>query len=544
MARLTIGLDISGKNWKSVVLSGGGKSTRKILAHASGPAPDSSFDKIFEPDLDDPVFEGNLYEWSRKLVESVGEDIRNGASLVIGIPQKEVCLRVLELPFTQAAKIERILPFEIEGEIPFDTEDMIFDFMPLIQTDGHTRGLVASMKRDSVAGLLDHLRKLSLDPAILAPTALSLGYLRELAAAEEETGRTAFLYVGGFASQLIVIENGKVISAFNLGAGVYREVSAEPEPEPPAEGKAPGGEEDTHQEPAPAARYLEVSTEAVVEALSPVLNRALHYLDGYSAFGEPVPAPLDEIILIGEGATRESLAETLAEELGVPVENFRLPPGALAEGVEMDPARAAELAPALALAMQKDAPRSRTGINFRKAEFAFHPERKALMRRLVFPAVLAVMLLVVLGYRTFAQGSSENREAEMIMDQIEQAYATRFPDEPVVNPSAQISGKIEDAKAKYQKYREMEQPRALDVLAAISSSIPEDIEVTITSFDFKGDKLSLSGVTRKLDEPNEISKRLAQTPIFYKVDLENTQKVSETEFRFKMSVSLAKEAKP
>jgi len=265
LAKLVIGLDLSGDRWKCVVASRGFKEKVRVESFVSFPPlpfPPLDFLSDFdeEPERDEAVL-----DWLDEIREVLDPVIKGSGDVVVGLPQEAVSLRVLELPFSQTAKISRVLPFEAESSLPFDSDDLVFDFYPLHHLDGHTRVLCASIKRERVSALLKHLKLLGLDPVILVPTTMTfhhlLGFLAP--ASDEGASRTAFLNIGESASQLSVVEGARTIFATGIPVGAGLRDDA-------------GEGEDT-------------ITPGLSEALTMTFKRQFHFLEGFSSEGAGCP---------------------------------------------------------------------------------------------------------------------------------------------------------------------------------------------------------------------------------------------------------------
>lgn len=526
MARAVIGLDLSETSWKSVVVSRGLKEKIRIHGYATFPALPFLPRELMCRSEDPLPLDQSLSEFATQFSDSMTPLSHDASGFIIGIPEEVVTLRVLELPFTQASKIAQVLPLEAESSLAFDADDLLFDFFPLASAGGRTRVLCAAVKKDQVLTLLDRLKIMRIDPIIISPTALCFHHLLGLIAVGPETPdqRVAFVNVGEHQTELSVVEGKRTIFAMTLDAGMCpRPVAAEEGTEP----ETPGP---------PGADHL-------IPALLPVLKRAIHYLEGFAITANGAPPPLAKIILLGEGATLPGLTERLSEELGVETVHFRIPPEALEEAPEMSEDLHPRLGPALALALQKVLPDGRPGLNFRKGAFIFKPERQALIRKLIFPGVLAGVLVLCIGARALIFGSAQQNQAKAAQTEMAAAFKANFPGAPVVDPAAQLRQFLEDAKLKQTKYQDLSLPTALDVLSAVSTVIPPTISVTIRSFDYKGDRVTIYGNALKYDDPNQITKLLTQVPFFAKVDLENVTQVNKDtnpEVQFTIKIELRK----
>ncbi len=532
-----------------MIVSRGGKDKFRIEGYASFPELPFLPSELLVSSHEDQGITAAILEWAEKLRAAL-EPFKNGTrEVVVGMAPEPVSLRILELPFAQASRIARILPFEAESSLPFDSEDLLFDFYPLRLFESKTTVLSAAVKREELSALLDHLKLLGLDPAILTPSCLAFHHLLAVVAPPSESpeagaARYAFLDVGDTSSQLAVVEGARAIFAAGFPIGV-NELAPVPESEEGKEGekgeksekseKGGEGEKRVKREKSP------VDPLRLAESLSAALARCLHYLEGFSADGSMPPPPVKRIILIGEGAGSAGLAQRLARDLEVETAVFHLPDDAMAPDARVPDELHPGIAPALALALQRAAPEGRPGLNFRKEEFAFRPERKALMRKMVLPGVLAALLIATVGVRVSLSGSSDKQRTISVKKEMEQAFRKQFPTVPVQDPARQIKTMLDEAKAKQPEYEELSYPGALDCLAQISAAIPNTISVTLTSFDYRNGRISISGDADKLEEPNEITKRLQQVSFFPEVDLENSTQTQDQKVRFKISIDLKKD---
>ena len=85
-----------------------------------------------------------------------------------------------DLPFTQNNIIARVLPGEVESTLPFDADELVFDFFPISQLEKETKILSAAIKKEHITTLLNRLKLMHIDPIIIAPTALTFHHLLAL----------------------------------------------------------------------------------------------------------------------------------------------------------------------------------------------------------------------------------------------------------------------------------------------------------------------------------------------------------------------------
>lgn len=95
------------------------------------------------------------------------EQVRNGASgqehIVLCLPASSLFMREIELPLADRRKIRGIIPLEMKGETAFDTDDLVFDGIPL----PGGKVLAVWAKRKEVAERIGMLKEAGLEPAIV-----------------------------------------------------------------------------------------------------------------------------------------------------------------------------------------------------------------------------------------------------------------------------------------------------------------------------------------------------------------------------------------
>src|SRR5260370_40165755 len=75
-----------------------------------------------------------------------------------------VATHLVTLPFTDPKRIEQVLPAEVEGAIPFDLADVVWDHAILGQAAGKTDVLVGIVKKSVLREHLDALAAAGIEP--------------------------------------------------------------------------------------------------------------------------------------------------------------------------------------------------------------------------------------------------------------------------------------------------------------------------------------------------------------------------------------------
>jgi Tfp pilus assembly PilM family ATPase len=88
------------------------------------------------------------------------------ASSVAAWSGERASFRVVTLPFTDQAKIRQTLPFAVEGEVPFEMDDMLIA-SKVLSKDQRTRVLTVLVEEEAIEDYLEQLNERELDPSRL-----------------------------------------------------------------------------------------------------------------------------------------------------------------------------------------------------------------------------------------------------------------------------------------------------------------------------------------------------------------------------------------
>lgn len=149
MAR-SCGIRLGPRTFELFVLEGGARS-QKIVSYKLG---------TFDP----PGREGSR----------APSEILKAAAKECKIPHDNVNLvidsgfaafRHVTLPFEDASKINAVLRYEVEGQLPqFNIDDVVIDFHPLREQDGATDVLVTAVPKDDLSAALELCERAGIEP--------------------------------------------------------------------------------------------------------------------------------------------------------------------------------------------------------------------------------------------------------------------------------------------------------------------------------------------------------------------------------------------
>jgi len=398
-------------------------------------------------------------------------------AVAVSLPGSQVAIHFFALPFTDAKRIEQVLPAEVEGAIPFDLAEVVWDHAILGQTNGKTEVLVGVVQKSVLKAHLDALAAAGIEPRVVTLAPLALAALGERGLLGDPALSAALLDAGPDRADFVLIDQGRPVLAralANASAQVWQ-----------------------------AAQTDEAARARLLATLIRDLKISLRTRKA---------AP-QKLLLAGPLASLPGAAERLAAELQLPAEPVALPAGDSSSAL------------ALGLAMRAQSPRGR--VNFRKGEFAFTKDLSQVrgqMSRLGIAAAVLVVLGLFLG---FARVSSLHGQAA--------AY-----DEAVCNATKRILGTcITDyrqavAQLSGGRSRAAGIPRAsgAEVFAELVAHMPdgalpllEDLEVTTTAIHMKGTAEDFSKVS-------DIISSLKKDKCFGEIKQPRTEKTRDNKASF------------
>lgn len=396
--------------------------------------------------------------------------------VVCALPAHQLSSRRLEFPFSDKRRLAQAIPFEIEGETPFDLEQIFIDWNLLV--GDRTRSIVTAtlVKRDDVARLLEQLEETGCDPQVLEAGGLVLANLAPVFGLE---GSHLIIDLGHEKTTFCALLNGRPALARSIpvaGRAITEAIAAE-------RGLSLAEAEQVKCETRLLGHAGAPASPGALAVVERIAREALRTLEAAEArHGEGPVAREATLTLVGGSARLDRIDELLARRTGLPVERLRMPAdsphAALAEGI--DPVL---FGPALALALRLSG-ESVTRMNFRQGRFAFRQDYGRLFQRELRPtAALAGALLMLLILSTTTTIFLQHRRADRYREAAAQLYLEAFPDQssPPANPVAALGSDLRAAQERadflgiYGGNRS-----ALELLAELSRTIPPELDVRIT----------------------------------------------------------------
>ena len=425
----------------------------------------------------------------------------------VALPAAQVASHLFTLPFADPRRIEQVLPAEVEGAIPFDLAEVVWDHAVLSQVDGKSQVAVAVVKKSVLRELLALLQESGLEPKVITFAPLALGALAERrllawqgaeqkqAGAEgpaesggaQDTETVLLLEAGPERANLALLVGDTVVLARTLACPGSLQWSAAAE-----------------------------DPEALQRLLAPLVRDLRLTLRARAGLkGQTSPS---RVLLAGPLAALPGAAELLSGDLGWPAS-----PLALAAATPLPPGLdAAAAALALGLALRTQQPRGH--LNFRKGEFASTKnlsQVRGQLGRLALAA--AVLLLLALGLG-IARVSSLGSRAKDYDDAL--CAATK---KVLGNCMTDYKMAVSQMSGGGSKAAGIPRSSASDVLSELIAHLPEaavplleDVEVTTGS-------VRLRGVAESFQQVDQIKEALKTDKCFGEIKPPRVERVKESQ---------------
>lgn len=453
--------------------------------------------------------------------------------IACAIPGDRLSTRRMEFPFRDRKKLSQAVPFELEGEIPFDLDDVVVDWELISSDRSHASVAATIAQRNEVATLLKELRDSGCEPRILEAEGLVLGNLTPLF---DLSGERVLVDVGHQKTNLCLLIDGRPVLARTVRVGGLAITEAI------ARDRSLSFEdaERTKCEDGIFQVGFESSSSGAVAVLDRIAREIVRLLEshepGVGASPEQRPR---EISLFGGSARLHKIDEYLAERTGIRANRLSLSPDSNAAALVAggDPSL---FAPALALALRCTA-QAQTRMNFRKDEFTYRTDlRRFFGKDMRWTAALAASAGVLFSAQIGTSIALENRAARRVEAQVSAIYAGLFPDQPATdNPVASLRARLSEEQeladflGAYGGNRS-----ALDLLAQLSRRVPSDLDVRFDELNIDRRAIRVKVFAKSFQAADRLKAELASEAPFTNAKVDGEVRKTKDGIKFNLSISM------
>jgi len=484
MSRKILGLDIRRDAVSAIVVKSGMKGSW-IESHAR---------------VSISVKEASFEEELKRSLESIrGQVDITDAVCIVALPAVDVTYRNMEAPFKEVKKVRQVLPFELETDLPYQVEEIAFDFIMLdIPLESDTPQLfAAAIEKQRVAVLLDLLNTFKIEPDILTIGGYAMGqYLSRLSGKKH---CQVFLDIGDSYTTMVLSVSGDVclVRTFSI-AGLDK---------------------------------------SKLRWLYSQINRTLLAFERKSG----VTCEIDEVQITGSCLAAADVGPDLEALFGVPVTHADLME---TSGKIVLSSKEKAWTPFLmdgALSLVLNELSGFDTLNFRRGrmgiEKAWIENKRDILKTCCLGGVVALMFLgySIVNYYNLKQ-RVETKHAEIL-----QIFQTTFPEvTQIVDPVHQMRVKMEElGKGASQPGEFAASVKTIDILNDISRLVPEKQDVELVSIIVGSDNVVVSGNTDTFNAVDDMKSGLEKAEIFKSVSISSANMdKSGKRVRFKLKVAL------
>jgi general secretion pathway protein L len=447
----------------------------------------------------------------------VGSELRDlvqlydlpGDYVVVSLAGDRISTRLLEFPFRDRRRIGAAVPFEVEGQVPFDLDDYFVDF----EISGHQKNLTqvvaALAPRHEVGLLLETLSEAGLSPRIVEAEGLVLSNLASLF---ELPGARLLADIGHRKTTICLALDGRVVATRTVpvaGLALTRALARD----------RGLGEIDAERAKLEEGVIDVPKNAASIEVLDRLAREILRTVGALETLLPRGAAGLQALHLLGGSGRLHRLEEFLRERTGLPAQRLALPPSELGSALLAggDPLL---FGPAMALALRGSS-RATTRMNFRQGELGPRLDYRQVGRemRVTFALGAAALLLgaVSVGTRTTLdarRAAAAERQARALVSEVLPQGAREG------NPLAAMQEAVRNAERRADTlgvYRG--NLSALDILTEISRRVPPDLDVVFEELSIDRGVVQIKGHSPSFGSVDRLRAQLAQFGPFAEISV-------------------------
>ena len=356
---------------------------------------------------------GRDRETWKLLREVFGDKKLAGDAVTVGYPGERVLNRRLEVPFTDRAKVDQILPFELEQHVPYPADEIIGDYT--LRKAGGKSGaadiFASVVPREDMEEMIRELDAAKLDPRVIGHPVLAMSKIEGMIRSSGSLEPMLLVDMGHSKTLAVLVLGGAILGVRSILRGgmvltrrIARGLSVDME-------EAERIKHGAHLYPAGQGEEGEGRTHEVAawlrEELVPVARDLKIFLRTVSA---EIP-----VYLFGGGARLQGLPEFLSAELGLRAEVLDASQLKVAIPADLDDPG---MIPGLVLALDSVKGGDGGRINFRRLAFPYAGDFRNLRGRLVYLGLMAFLMVIAFITPSFLKYQAMSDMNEILEEEI------------------------------------------------------------------------------------------------------------------------------
>lgn len=476
------------------------------------------------------VLEDNALEWD---------------DIICAVPGDKIATRLITLPFGNMRKIDQTVDFEVENYIPFELEEVVFDYHASVIDKNLSKVLVAYANKGEFVRNLTLLNNAGVDPRVVCVEGAELINLMHFGLVPPESSY-AIVDIGHSKTTVTIGRGKKLILTRTIPiAGRHINEAICNRLHLPIDEAARLKVEAGHISLEESSQVDEL-TRGMNEAIKNLMDELLiHVRQTFFSYKDEEGEAISGIYLCGGTSRLPGLDQYISYKLRQNVTfldctDFHF---SRLDKTEVHPSVVAQ---ALALALRGVAMGRGSGINFRSGEFAYRGSAKKIGGG-VRQAAAAATIIIFLGILYFGvQYCALNKKTERVTVDIATLVSQALPDvskQMIKSPTSGIAllkSKRTDVADRMTKLEDALGISSLDVLKEVSSRLPprDELQVDIEDFSMSRGRIRMAGRTISFEAVDKIANSLEASDMFKNVSKGNVRKGVKGEIKFDLALEL------
>lgn len=481
--------------------------------------------------------------------------IKPGEMTAIALPGHLVSTREITVPFTDPKRLRQVVPFEVEGQLPFDLEEILIDYQPLqegrpeaLRIKGAADSahlLVSAVSKAVLRRYLTALQSVGIDPAWVGIDALSLytfyqqfsqpsnGEKKRSAAAVEDRSDHLLIDLGASKTVLCQMRGGLLrwVRTFPIGSDDFTEAVQQDLGLSWEEAEKRKGDIDLSGPPQTAAAE---AVQKRVHSWMIEIEKSLSLAGGADGEG------CTSFYLCGGGGQWRGLKELIAQHFQMTPETLNgSPPMAGLDTAHFSTALP-RYAEALGLALS---PAQGTQINFRQGEFVFGKESIERRHRLTSVGLVSLILLGLIGGDFYLHYHQKEKKFQALKQELRSEFTKTFPQTKNVSNEVEQTRAAINERKKNAEFLGVGEESPLEVLKVVTAGIPTEVRIDVTDMVIDGNKIRIEAQTDSYDSVDRIRGGLMKVGHFQEVNVSDAKisaDQSKVGFRIQLTMTEGK----
>jgi general secretion pathway protein L len=477
-----------------------------------------------------PASEAPLLERQASAVREGLSQAREATSY-LALPGDQLSVRLMQLPFTDARKVDQVVGYELEGQIVHALEDVVFDHLVVGQTAEGSSVLAVAAKRDDVAALIAAMEAQNTHPrAIYAGPVLYRALLPSAPEPEEEGAEApaphchVVLDLGHARTNVCFVRNGETLYTRTLlrgGQQLTQAIAKAFEADLERAEQAKRNEAALLPAGTPAPTPLAGKLDAVLrEAIGPLVRELRQT---FASFRATARAEIDGLLVTGGTGRLRGLLPFLEAELGLPARFLAVRPALAGEAEHaadrhayvMDPTTDESESHALAAAVALAASRGSKEIDFRRGPFVYRASFSFIRQRAWHLARLAAVVALAFAFDVGVKLSSLGDDKIHLDKQLKTATQ-----ELLGQPRSDAKAVTELVKKGFREdLAPLPKATAFDLLDQISRRVPpaDKVKLDILELEIRPKKTFIKGTVDTAAAVDDMAGKLKEIDCFEEV---------------------------